>query len=84
VKVGGVDVRRYNLESLREEVAMVLQKNILFSGTIAENLRWGAEHASDEELVQACRIAQADSFISGLGVVRVGEIEVLRLAEVRE
>lgn len=63
VKVGGVDVRRYNLESLREEVAMVLQKNILFSGTIAENLRWGAEHASDEELVQACRIAQADSFI---------------------
>ncbi len=66
VKVGGVDVRRYNLESLREEVAMVLQKNILFSGTIADNLRWGAEHASDEELVQACRIAQADSFIRAM------------------
>ncbi len=66
VKVGGVDVRRYNLESLREEVAMVLQKNILFSGTIAENLRWGAEHASDEELVQACQIAQADSFIRAM------------------
>jgi len=66
VKVGGVDVRRYNLESLREEVAMVLQKNILFSGTIAENLQWGAEHASDEELVQACRIAQADSFIRAM------------------
>jgi ATP-binding cassette subfamily B protein len=66
VQVGGVDVRRYNLESLREEVAMVLQKNILFSGTIAENLRWGAEHASDEELVQACQIAQADSFIRAM------------------
>jgi len=66
VKVGGVDVREYNLESLREQVAMVLQKNILFSGTIAENLRWGNEKASDEELVQACKIAQADSFITAM------------------
>ncbi len=63
VKVGGVDVREYTLESLREEVGMVLQKNLLFSGTIAENLRWGNEHASDEELRWACRIAQADGFI---------------------
>lgn len=63
VKVGGVDVRDYALESLRKEVGMVLQKNLLFSGTIAENLRWGNEHASDEELRWACRIAQADGFI---------------------
>ncbi len=64
VKVGGVDVRDYTLESLRKEVGMVLQKNLLFSGTIAENLRWGGnEHASDEELRWACRIAQADTFI---------------------
>jgi ATP-binding cassette subfamily B protein len=63
VKVGGVDVRDYTLESLRKEVGMVLQKNLLFSGTIAENLRWGNEHASDEELRWACRIAQADEFI---------------------
>lgn len=63
VLVGGADVRDYGLETLREQVAMVLQKNVLFSGTIKENLRWGNEHATDEELVRACRQAQADSFI---------------------
>ena len=63
VLVGGVDVRDYNVEALREEVAMVLQKNVLFSGTIKENLRWGNEDASDEELVRVCKLAQADSFI---------------------
>lgn len=63
VTVGGVDVRDYDLETLRNQVAMVLQKNVLFSGTIRENLRWGDEHATDEELVRACRLAQADSFI---------------------
>ena len=63
VKVGGVDVRRYDLDALRGAVAMVLQKNVLFSGTITENLRWGDEHATDEELVHACKLAQADDFI---------------------
>ncbi|MGH0052923.1 MAG: ABC transporter ATP-binding protein, partial [Sphaerochaetaceae bacterium] len=63
VKVGNIDVREYALDSLRKEIGMVLQKNLLFSGTIAENLRWGNEHASDEELKWACHIAQADSFI---------------------
>ena len=63
VKVGGVDVRNYDLDTLRNEVAMVLQKNVLFSGTIKENLRWGNEHATDEELVHACKLAQADGFI---------------------
>ena len=63
VRVGGVDVRDYDLEALREQVAMVLQKNVLFSGTIKENLRWGNEHATDEELVHACQLAQADGFI---------------------
>lgn len=63
VKVGGVDVRDYDIEALREQVAMVLQKNVLFSGTIKENLRWGDEHASDEELKRVCRLAQADEFI---------------------
>ena len=66
VKVGGVDVRDYDLETLRNGVAMVLQKNVLFSGTIAENLRWGNENATDEELVRACKLAQADSFIQEL------------------
>ena len=61
--VGGKDVRAYGLEDLRNEVAMVLQKNELFSGTIKENLRWGNEHASDEELIRACQLAQADEFI---------------------
>ncbi len=63
VKVGGIDVRNYDLETLRNEVAMVLQKNVLFSGTIKENLRWGNENATDEELVHVCQLAQADSFI---------------------
>ncbi|MGN0373803.1 MAG: ABC transporter ATP-binding protein [Enterocloster sp.] len=64
VKVGGVDVRQYDLETLRNQVAVVLQKNILFSGTIKENLRWGNKEATDEELVQACRLACADEFIA--------------------
>ncbi len=63
VRVGGVDVREYDLESLRSEVAVVLQKNILFSGTIKENLRWGNKDASDAELERVCRLAQADEFI---------------------
>ena len=63
VTVGGVDVRDYDIESLRNQVAMVLQKNVLFSGTIKENLRWGSENATDEEMVRACELAQADGFI---------------------
>ena len=63
VRVGGVDVRDYDLDVLRGQVAMVLQKNQLFSGTIRDNLRWGNENATDEELVEACRLAQADAFI---------------------
>ena len=63
VKVGGVDVRDYDLEVLRNNVAMVLQKNVLFSGTIKDNLRWGNPDATDEEMIQACRLAQADEFI---------------------
>ena len=63
VKVGGIDVRDYDLEALRNQVAVVLQKNVLFSGTIKENLRWGDQNATDEELVQACKLAQADEFI---------------------
>ena len=63
VKVGGKDVRDYDLDTLRGAVAMVLQKNTLFSGTIKENLRWGNEHATDEELIEACRLAQADEFV---------------------
>ena len=63
VRVGGVDVRQYDLETLRGAVAMVLQKNLLFSGTIRENLRWGNEQATDAELEEACRLAQADEFI---------------------
>lgn len=65
VKVGGVDVRSYDLEALRNQVAVVLQKNELFSGTIKENLRWGNPDATDEELVEACKMAQADEFIRG-------------------
>ena len=65
VKVGGVDVRDYDLEVLRDEVAMVLQKNVLFSGTIKENLRWGNPDATDEELIHACRLACAHDFIEG-------------------
>ena len=65
VTVGGVDVRNYDIESLREEVSMVLQKNVLFSGTIKENLRWGNENATDEEMIHACELSQADGFIKG-------------------
>ena len=64
VKVGGRDVREYDLDALRDAVAMVLQKNVLFAGTIKENLRWGNPNATDEELVEVCKLAQADSFIS--------------------
>lgn len=64
VLVGGENVKRYKLHSLRENVGMVLQKNVLFSGTIAENLRWGNKNATDEELRNACKIADADEFIS--------------------
>ena len=63
LKVGGRDVREYDLDTLRDNVAMVLQKNVLFSGTIKENLRWGNPNATDEELVHACRLACADDFI---------------------
>ncbi len=63
VKVGGTDVRNYHIESLRNQVAVVLQKNTLFSGTIAENLRWGNENATDEEIRHACRLACADEFV---------------------
>jgi len=59
-----VDVRAYDLNALRDQVAMVLQKNVLFSGTIKENLRWGNEHATDDELIHACKLAQAHGFIS--------------------
>ncbi|MDD6188898.1 MAG: ABC transporter ATP-binding protein [Clostridiales bacterium] len=64
VEVGGVDVRDYDITTLRNSVAMVLQKNVLFSGTLKENLRWGKEDATDEEIIHACRLAQADGFIS--------------------
>lgn len=63
VKVGGVNVKDYDIESLRDSVAMVLQKNVLFSGTIADNLRWGNKNADEEELENACKLAQADGFI---------------------
>ena len=63
VKVGGVDVRRYDLETLRNNVAVVLQKNVLFSGTIKDNLRWGNQDATDAQMEEACRLAQADEFI---------------------
>lgn len=66
VKVGGRDVREYDVEALRDAVAMVLQKNTLFSGTIKENMRWGNENATDEEIVYACKLAQADEFISAM------------------
>lgn len=63
VKVGGVDVREYDLDTLRQNVAVVLQKNVLFSGTVKENLRWGDKDATDEEMQQACKISQADEYI---------------------
>ncbi len=64
VKVGGLDVRQYRMDALRNSVAMVLQKNLLFSGTIKENLRWGNENATDEELIEACKLAQAHEFVA--------------------
>lgn len=63
VKVGGIDVRKYELEALRDQVSMVLQKNVLFTGSIYENIRWGDEHATDEEVQRVCKLAQADGFI---------------------
>ena len=63
VRVGGIDVRKYGLEALRDQVSMVLQKNVLFSGTIYENIRWGDRDASDEEVRRVCRLAQADGFV---------------------
>lgn len=65
VMVGGVDVKDYDVEVLRNQVAVVLQKNVLFSGTIKENLRWGNKEATDEEMIEACKISQADEFIQG-------------------
>ena len=65
LKVGGIDVKNYDIKTLRDQVSMVLQKNELFSGTIKENLRWGNENATDEEIVRACQLAQADEFIQG-------------------
>lgn len=64
VRVGGVNVRDYDIKTLRDSVAMVLQKNLLFSGTIKENLRWGNENATDEEIAEACKLAQADEFVT--------------------
>lgn len=64
VKVGGLNVKDYDIETLRNEVAMVLQKNVLFSGTIKENLKWGNKNATDEEIIRACQLAQADEFIN--------------------
>ena len=64
VKVGGIDVKKYDMTTLRDSVAMVLQKNVLFSGSIKENLKWGNENATDEEIIEACKAADADSFIS--------------------
>lgn len=63
VLVGGIDVREYDIETLRNEVAVVLQKNVLFSGTIRDNLKWGNEHATDEEIIRVCKLAQAHDFI---------------------
>lgn len=63
ITIGGIDVKKYDLFTLRNEVAMVLQKNELFSGTIKENLRWGNKNASDDEIIHACKLAQADSFV---------------------
>ena len=71
VKIGGIDVRNYDITTLRDSVAMVLQKNVLFSGTIKDNLRWGNKEATDEQIIAACKAADAHSFISSfrLGIV---------------
>ncbi len=66
VKVGGIDVREYDVETLRNAVAVVLQKNTLFSGTVNENMRWGNENATQEQIIQACKLAQADDFVSAM------------------
>jgi len=66
VLVGGIPVTEYDIKSLRDEVSMVLQKNTLFSGTIAENIRWGDENATDEEVINACKMAEAHDFIMSL------------------
>ena len=63
VKVGGIDVRKYDIRTLRDAVSVVLQKNVLFSGTIKENLRWGDKNATDEDIIRVCKLAQADEFI---------------------
>ncbi|MCI6928644.1 MAG: ABC transporter ATP-binding protein/permease, partial [Ruminococcus sp.] len=63
VKVGGIDVRKYDIKTLRDAVSVVLQKNVLFSGTIKENLRWGDKNATDEDIIRVCKLAQADEFI---------------------
>ena len=64
MEVGGIDVRNYDVDTLRDAVAVVLQKNVLFSGTIKDNMRWGNKNATDEEIVEACKLAQADEFVS--------------------
>ncbi|SHK17869.1 ABC transporter ATP-binding protein [Hespellia stercorisuis] len=66
VKVGGIDVREYDIETLRDQVAMVLQNNVLFSGTINDNMRWGKKDATQEEIIRACRLSQADEFVQTL------------------
>ena len=68
VYVGGINVKEYMLDTLRQEVSVVLQKNVLFSGTIKENLRWGNANASDEEIVRVCKLAQADDFIRSFAI----------------
>ena len=74
LNVGGVDVKEFDLDVLRNQVSMVLQNNVLFSGTIKDNLRWGNPNASDEEMLQACRLAQADEFIQRFVVLDDGKI----------
>ncbi len=66
VKVGGIDVRNYDVKTLRDAVSVVLQKNVLFSGTVKDNLRWGNKNATDEEIIHACKLAQADEFVSAM------------------
>ena len=66
VLVGGIDVRDYDLPSLRDQVSIVLQRNQLFTGSVKDNLRWGDEHATDKEMIRACQLAQADEFIQAM------------------
>ena len=81
VKVGGVDVRDYNLEALRDQVSMVLQKNVLFTGTIYDNIRWGDENASDEEVQRMCKLAQADGFVNEFPIHRSYRVETMFLVD---